>query len=82
MNGEQPTCLRCGRLDHTQCDQPLFYYDEPEHWSHQGSDYDGTDCENCGRERVLLYINDRRICEKCNWDQVLHEYAVDHQRIG
>lgn len=56
--------------------------DHPSHWSHRGADYDGTDCENCGRQRVLIYANKRRICEKCNWDQVSHDYAADHERIG
>jgi ribosomal protein L37AE/L43A len=56
--------------------------DDPGHWSHQGSDYDGTDCRSCGRERVLLYENGRRICEKCNWDQAAGDYAVDHRCIG
>lgn len=57
--------------------------DDPEHWSHQGADYNGQDCKNCGRERVLFYepVN-RRICEKCNWDQDADEYATDHHAIG
>ncbi len=55
---------------------------DPEHWSHQGADYDGTDCKNCGRLRVLAYENGRRICEKCNWDQDGSDYASDHERIG
>lgn len=53
-----------------------------QHWSKQGAEYDGTDCENCGRERVLRYDNGRRICEKCNWDQEFHGYATDHEIIG
>lgn len=61
---------------------PLPHVDDPEHWSHQGADYDGTDCANCGRQRVLLYANGRRICEKCNWDQEQADYAADHARIG
>lgn len=56
--------------------------DDPEHWSHQGADYDGTTCENCGRPRVLLYANGRRICEKCNWDQDAHDYPSDHEPVG
>lgn len=75
-------CPACGSLAHENCGAPVFHTDEPEHWSHGGADYDGNDCENCGRNRVLLYDNGRRICEKCNWDQVLDEYAFDHQRIG
>lgn len=59
------------------------YTDDPEHWSRKlFSEYDGSDCENCGRQRVLMYANKRRICEKCNWDQVSHDYAADHERIG
>lgn len=56
--------------------------DDPEHWSHQGADYAGYECENCGRQRVLAYANGRHICEKCNWDQIAHDYASDHERIG
>ncbi|WP_374553185.1 hypothetical protein [Sphingobium yanoikuyae] len=63
------------------CD-PL-YPDDPDHWSRQGADYDGTDCKNCGRCRVLHYEEvNRRICEKCNWDQDSGDYAHDHERIG
>lgn len=57
--------------------------DDPEHWSHQGADYAGVDCKNCGRSRVLNYAEAKRlICEKCNWDQDTNDYAVDHERIG
>ena len=31
-------------------------------------DYDGTDCPNCGRQRVLKCHNGKRRCEKCNHD--------------
>lgn len=56
--------------------------DDPDHWSKQGADYDGSECRNCGRVRVLKYDNGRRICEKCNWDQATDDYALDHDRIG
>lgn len=57
--------------------------DDPNHWSRQGANYNGDDCANCGRQRVLLYEPvARRICEKCNWDQDANDYAVDHERIG
>jgi hypothetical protein len=60
-----------------------FYTHFDPHWRDEGANYDGTCCENCGRERVLLYeIAKRRICEKCNWDQDSHDYAYDHERIG
>lgn len=53
------------------------------HWSHLGAEYDGTECANCGRLRVLIYTEVcRRICEKCNWDQDLEQYPLDHNRIG
>jgi hypothetical protein len=57
--------------------------DSPGHWSHLGAEYDGTECANCGRSRVLIYTEVcRRICEKCNWDQDLEQYPFDHNRIG
>lgn len=56
---------------------------DEDHWSHAGADYDGTDCKNCGRCRVLHYEEvNRHICEKCNWDQDAGDYAHDHKRIG
>lgn len=56
---------------------------DDDHWQHDGADYDGTACCNCGRERVLHYERvGRRICEKCNWDQVAGDYALDHELIG
>jgi hypothetical protein len=57
--------------------------EDPCHWSNQGADYNGDDCKNCGRMRVLHYDQvDRRICEKCNWDQDRNDYAEDHRQIG
>jgi ribosomal protein L37AE/L43A len=63
---------------------PAASPDEPDHWSRVlGADYAGTDCKNCNRSRVLHYEEvNRFICEKCNWDQVAGDYAVDHERIG
>lgn len=58
-------------------------YGFEEHWTDEGANYDGTQCEECKRYRVLLYEKaKRRICEKCNWDQDTHDYAEDHDRIG
>ena len=62
-------------------DEPI-YTDDPRHWSHQGSNYNGQECPNCSRQRVLLYANGRRICEKCNWDLDASDYADDHEGIG
>jgi hypothetical protein len=38
-------------------------------------DYDGTDCPNCGRARMLLCVNSKRCCEKCNWDPDTKNYS-------
>lgn len=38
-------------------------------------DYDGTECPNCRRERVILCGNGRRICEKCYWDVEAMQYS-------
>ena len=29
--------------------------------------YTGTACPICGRYRLELYENGKRVCEKCNW---------------
>lgn len=29
--------------------------------------YTGTACHMCGRYRLELYENGKRVCEKCNW---------------
>ena len=55
-----------------------FGPDDEGYWSRGCADYDGTDCANCGRERVEKYSNGRRVCEKCNWDQEAQDYAYDH----
>ena len=39
-------------------------------------DYNGEDCENCGRERVMLCSNGKRLCEKCNWCPEDKEYVL------
>lgn len=38
-------------------------------------DYDGTDCPNCGRMRMLKCNNEKRRCEKCNWDPDAKAYS-------
>lgn len=38
-------------------------------------DYDGTDCPNCGRARMLKCSNGKRRCEKCNWDPEAGTYS-------
>jgi hypothetical protein len=38
-------------------------------------DYDGTKCPNCGRFRVLLCVNGKRRCEKCNFAPDAGEYS-------
>jgi hypothetical protein len=39
-------------------------------------DYNGEDCEKCGRERVLLCNNGKRRCEKCNWCPETQRYEM------
>ncbi len=46
--------------------------EEREQW--QG-DYDGTECPNCSRQRMLLCVNGKRRCEKCNWDPDTKNYS-------
>ena len=29
--------------------------------------YTNTQCPNCGRYRVELFENNKRVCEKCSW---------------
>jgi uncharacterized protein (DUF983 family) len=38
-------------------------------------DYDGTDCPNCGRARMMLCTNGKRRCEKCNFDPDAKTYS-------
>lgn len=63
---------------------PEAHPEDPDHWSHVlGANYTGDDCKNCGRQRVLHYVEvNRLICEKCNWDQAASDYAHDHRLIG
>lgn len=44
-------------------------------------DYDGTDCPNCGRARMLKCVNGKRRCEKCNWDPEKGDYS-DYEGQG
>ena len=37
--------------------------------------YTGTPCPNCGRYRLELYENNKRVCEKCNWCVEDEEYV-------
>lgn len=34
-------------------------------------------CPNCGRDRVGLYKNGKRVCEKCCWDMDRNTYDSD-----
>ena len=38
-------------------------------------EYTGTPCPNCGRYRLELYENNKRVCEKCNWCVEDEEYV-------
>lgn len=40
-----------------------------------GGHYDGTDCSNCGRQRMMKCANGKRRCEKCNWDPEAKDYS-------
>lgn len=42
--------------------------------------YVNTPCPNCGRHRVELYENYKRVCEKCNWC-VEDETYVDRESM-
>lgn len=37
--------------------------------------YTGTPCPNCGRYRLELYENNKRVCEKCEWCVEDEEYV-------
>lgn len=54
---------------------------DPPDW--RDGNYTGADCENCGRERVMLCTDpkgaERRVCEKCMWDQDRHDYANERE---
>jgi ribosomal protein L37AE/L43A len=36
--------------------------------------YTETECTKCTRQRVELYENGDKICEKCNWNETTQEY--------
>lgn len=38
-------------------------------------DYDGTNCPNCTRLRMMKCSNGKRRCEKCNWDPDINDYS-------
>jgi ribosomal protein L37AE/L43A len=38
-------------------------------------DYDGTECPNCGRLRMMMCANGKRRCEKCNYDPDAGRYS-------
>ena len=37
--------------------------------------YTGTPCPNCGRYRLVLYENNKTVCEKCEWCVEDEEYV-------
>lgn len=39
--------------------------------------YNGEDCEKCGRQRVCVCGNGKRRCEKCNWCPEEQRYVDD-----
>ena len=47
--------------------------------------YTGTACPMCGRYRLELYENGKRVCEKCNWcveDGIYRDvYAEEDERM-
>lgn len=40
--------------------------------------YDCEECKNCGRQRVEMYSNGSRICEKCGYDQDEDDYDYEY----
>lgn len=46
---------------------------------YEAGEYDGTECSNCGRSRVMICDvlggEQRRVCEKCKWDHASGGYA-------
>ena len=54
--------------------------DEHAAWLGWQGDYDGTDCPNCKRERVLQCTNGRCRCDKCNWDPDAGKYSAYDNR--
>lgn len=52
---------------------------EPDyHWWAYGN-YNGAECPNCGRERVMVCEDytgaERVICEKCKWEPAVSDYC-------
>ncbi|EEW56920.1 hypothetical protein SCH4B_4388 [Ruegeria sp. TrichCH4B] len=47
-------------------------YREREGWE---GDYNGEECSQCGRLRVMLCNNGKRVCEKCRWSPELDGYV-------
>lgn len=41
-------------------------------------DYNGEECVNCGRHRVMLCNNGKRVCEKCRWSPEENEYVPEN----
>lgn len=54
-----------------------------DHWWAYGN-YNGEDCANCGRERVMIVEHptrkEIRMCEKCCWSPDLGDYV--HEAVG
>lgn len=44
-------------------------------WFGRSLKYTGDKCPNCGRVRVELYENGKRVCEKCQWCIEDEEYV-------
>jgi|HubBroStandDraft_3_1064219.scaffolds.fasta_scaffold132191_2 hypothetical protein len=59
--------LAAGKLESMAEDEA--YRDQ---WS---GDYDGIECPNCRRLRMVKCTNGKRRCEKCNWDPDTGEYS-------
>lgn len=51
--------------------------DDGQQWLRDwNGDYNGEDCQQCGRNRVLLCSNRKRRCEKCNWCPETQQYEA------
>lgn len=57
-------------------DDPFGYKAEEAERDQWTGNYDGTSCDNCKRERVILCTNEHRVCEKCRWDHNTGAYCV------
>lgn len=53
----------------------IGFDEEEKRQSEWDGDYDGTQCPNCHRQRMMLCNNGERRCEKCNWDPDKDEYS-------